>query len=358
MNAIPAEYYYIVYLFVMTMLTWSVLASKHFEVNLSAKAKAISEKKAIILTAFMILFIGFRPISYVFGDMPSYAYAMTNHKFEYVETTFSGNYVFTNLMTFLSSHGAGEQVPIVLLAVINFIAAFFAFKKLFPQNFYFSMLVFFSAFATYGGAVNGLKAGCAYSLFMVALAYRENWKICALFLFLSFGFHHSMELPIIAFVVCLFIKKTKYYYILWMICLILAAAHVTYFQTFFSDFVDEKNAGYLITDEDSFVKGFRPDFILYSAIPLIVGYYAVFKKKIQSESYKFLLHLYILINSMWMLVMYASFTNRIAGLSWGMYPVVLIYPFLKEKWGNKQYKYASYCLLGQLAFIWLFVKIG
>ena len=35
----------------------------------------------------------------------------------------------------------------------------------------------------------------------------------------------------------------------------------------------------------------------------------------------------MLINGLWLLCMYANFTNRIAALSWLLYPIVLIYPY-------------------------------
>lgn len=96
--------------------------------------------------------------------------------------------------------------------------------------------------------------------------------------------------------------------------------------------------------------GFRIDFIIYSAAPIIVGWIAFFKKKIISRKYRFLLNLYLLANSIWLLCMYAEFTNRIAYLSWFMLPIVLIYPFLNEEWGEDQYKTFRWVALGHLGF--------
>ena len=36
--------------------------------------------------------------------------------------------------------------------------------------------------------------------------------------------------------------------------------------------------------------------------------------------------MYLTCNGIWMLCMYAQFTNRIAYLSWFMYPILLVYP--------------------------------
>lgn len=48
--------------------------------------------------------------------------------------------------------------------------------------------------------------------------------------------------------------------------------------------------------------------------------------------------------------MYSDYTNRIAYLSWFMYPIVLIYPFLNEEWEGPQYKYFQWVAYGHMAF--------
>ena len=92
-------------------------------------------------------------------------------------------------------------------------------------------------------------------------------------------------------------------------------------------------------------------------MPVIVGWYALVKKKLQvSDLYKKLLSLYLCLNGVWMLCMYAEFTNRIAYLSWFLYPIVLIYPFLNEQWGRDRYKKFGLVMLGHLGFT-LFMNV-
>lgn len=190
----------------------------------------------------------------------------------------------------------------------------------------------------------------ALSVFLFALAYRDNWKLFIPLLLLSIGFHHSMQLSIAAFFICKFYKKTRIYYALWFFGIIIAALHITYFQTFFADYTDESGQGYLITDSNSWVTGFRPDFILYSAVPLIIGWWCIKKKRLTHEGFTFTLNVYLVMNTIWLLCMYSAFTNRIAALSWAIFPIILLYPFLKIPTSNKQYKYAAYAVWGQLIF--------
>ena len=191
------------------------------------------------------------------------------------------------------------------------------------------------------------------------MGYRENLKVCIPLVLLSWGFHHSMIMVVAGFVLTLFVKNPKYYLYGWGLCFLLAAAHVTAFAQLFSGFTTEHGAEYLLTESGvrDAQGGFRIDFILYSAMPVLVGWYAVFKKRMNlSPLYKDLLNLYVCLNGTWMLCMYASFTNRIAYLSWFLYPIVLIYPFLQEQWGKSRYKILGWVMLAHLGFT-LFMNI-
>jgi hypothetical protein len=114
---------------------------------------------------------------------------------------------------------------------------------------------------------------------------------------------------------------------------------------------DESGAGYLSTAEtDGITNGFRPDFIFYSSFPIIAGYYAIIRNNYQSKFYTFIFNVYLLTNAIWMLCMYASFTNRIAYLSWFMLPIVLVYPFFDKQFVSRQYKKLNFVAGWHLMF--------
>lgn len=354
------EYFYIFIVLILTLATVRKYSSFSLE-RLSYKSKETS-RELILVVLFMILFIGFRPFSIHFCDMIGYGEAMITHAFEYLPITWSGNYLFTPLMAFMSSHNCSERTPILVLAVINIVGSAIACKKLFPNDSLIAFLVVLGSFSAFGKLVNGIKAGCASSLLLCALAYRDNIKISVFFLFLSMGFHHSMQMAIAAYAVAHFYKTNeKTFFYIWGICLLLALAHVQYFQTLFGSMTDESGAGYLLTsmEESNFggKTGFRIDFVLFSSVPVIVGYYAIFKEKIQSESYNFILNMYLITNAVWMLCMYAPYTNRIAEISWGIYPFALIYPFLKENWGPSQYVIFKKVVSGNVWFSFLMIFV-
>lgn len=224
-----------------------------------------------------------------------------------------------------------------------------AVKKLFPHNVTLAFLVCLSAFSTFSYGVNGIKAGAAASIFLLAMAYYNQLVVSIPLMIISIGFHHSMMLPIGAFVVSFLFKKTKWYYLLWLGCIFISALNISFFQEIFKGLADEKGAGYL-SGQGSYVTGFRIDFILYSSAPIVLGFWAISKNKVQEQAYEFWLRTYTLANAIWILCINASYTNRIAYLSWFMYPVVLIYPFLNMSEIKKYYYSVS-------GFHWLFTFI-
>jgi len=267
------------------------------------------------------------------------------------------NLIWDNFFMYVASQRLGYTTLFFITAFVYFGGMWLACYKMFPNDSWFAFLVCLAAFSTFSYGTNGVKAGAAGSVFLLALAYRENRVVSILLALVSLGIHHSMQLPLTAFLLTLFYKKTKVYIRIWCVCLLLAMLNVTFFQEIFAGMTDEHGSSYLLSDEDwGGKKGFRLDFVLYSCVPVWVGYWVVFKKKIESQMYSAILNIYVICNSVWMLCMYASFTNRIAYLSWFMYPVVLIYPFLKEKLGEQQYRKLGYVAWGHLLFT-LFMNV-
>jgi hypothetical protein len=103
-------------------------------------------------------------------------------------------------------------------------------------------------------------------------------------------------------------------------------------------------------DGNKMNRGYRFDFILYSGLPILLGYVYVIKKGFNDLFYKRILHTYILTNIVWVFLIYAAYSNRIAYLSWFLMPVVMIYPLLKNNLFRKQNKLIGYLVFGSLFF--------
>lgn len=331
-----ALYYKYIYLLLLGIIL--VLSNQDYiGVDWSEKRARSKNAVAFILLLFLIGFIGFRPVHDAFADMVgynSYYRSIMGDVFEFNPK--DENIIFDNLFRLCASINIAPSFFFTIIAIIYFGCLYLACKKLFPDDLLQSFLVCLTAFSTFSYATNGIKAGAAASVFLLAVANRDKFGRAFLLALISIGFHHSMVVVMMAFILSVSIRKTRLYFLLWAICLVIAALHIDYFQSFMAGFVDEKGASYLLTDSDSFVSGFRLDFIVYSSAPVFIGYWLIIRKNLKDTIYEFILRLYLLTNSIWMLCMYASFTNRIAYLSWFMYPVVLIYPFLSVNIGENQ----------------------
>lgn len=343
---ISASYYYPIYLFLVTIATFFAIIYKKDD-------KQNQYVAAIILFVFLSIFIGTRPFARIFTDMSNYWEAWMRSvgepfKFDLHRT----NFIFDNMFYAMSSMGLDIYVLFVLMDVIYFGCILWACRKMFHQNVFFSFIVYLAAFSTLSYGTNGIKSGAAAAIFLVAIAYMDKPLVSIILSVISYGFHHSMEVPIIIFYLALFIKRTEYYFALWVLCLFLAVVHFTGAQHFFASLGDEQGASYMLTEGEGFwvASGMRWDFTLYSMIPIIQGWRIIKHHKVRDEKYIRILNLYIACNAFWLLCMYADFTNRIAYLSWFLYPIVLIYPYLKIDIGFNRFKMAKTASYLHLSF--------
>lgn len=361
---IPAQSYYTIYLILVTIISL-FLYSKYSKKNGDITYPLSKRKKdgTFIFAILTVLFIGLRPESYVFVDMMNYinSYYALYEGFVFIFDKETENLLFDNYLAWCGSQNLGTAFFFVSIAAIYFICTYIACKRMFPRDTLAAYLVFLAAFSTFSYGTNGIKAGAAAAIFLVALSYRENLKLCISLMLISWGFHHSMIMPIVAFILTLIYKNSKVYFAVWCLCLLIAVLHITFFQQLFADILSDSGdsgANYLSDANNDWGGkiGFRFDFVIYSAMPILVGYWSVYKKRLQlSKLYTCLLNLYIILNGTWMLCMYSNFTNRIAYLSWFLYPIVLIYPYLNENWGPSRYKTFSKVMLAHLGFT-LFMK--
>lgn len=345
-------YYVDIYLFVVAVL--SLICANRY-VSKDSKWRG-SSSQMYLLVVCLIIYVGFRPIGWgYFGDS-----AMTWHLYEVVYKNIpfvvewnTDNLIYDNLLAFFASLDLGLSYFFLVCATIYFGAAYIGIKRLFPQHSTAAYLVFLAAFSTFSYATNGVKAGVASSLFIMAISYSGRWWICFPLMLISYGFHHSMHVPMAAYMLTLFFKNPKIYFWGWFLCLLMAASHITLFQSLFAGMTDNAGTKYITGAQNDEILydqgGFRADFIVYSAFPIIVGYIAIFKKNIYSIMYNTLLCLYMTTNGIWMLCIYAIFTNRIAYLSWFLYPVVLIYPFFLREWGGDRYQLFAKVMIAHLA---------
>ena len=106
-------------------------------------------------------------------------------------------------------------------------------------------------------------------------------------------------------------------------------------------------------DEEFSAVGFRWDFVLYSASGVFAGWYFIIKRKYEDPFYRHLFNLYLVVNSFWILVIRANYSNRFAYLSWFMLAIIIMYPMLKLQFFNKQHQVIGKVIIIYFAFTYL-----
>lgn len=209
-------------------------------------------------------------------------------------------------------------------------------------------------FVSYG--VNTLRAGLAMSVLILAFSYFQEQKIIfALFALCAINIHFSVALTLCSFIVSIYIKKPKMCFTIWLISIILSFSMGSYFEELFAGLVEDRRTSYLLVEADKthYNVGFRWDFIVYSLIPILMGYYYIYKRKYNDFFYNILYCTYLLANTFWILVIRANFTDRFAYLSWALMPIILIYPLINGQLFKHQNYAISFVILINVAFTFI-----
>ncbi len=206
-------------------------------------------------------------------------------------------------------------------------------------------------FVAYGN--NTIRAGLAMVILILGITfYRQNKITFGILALCAINIHLSTLLTLVSFIAAIFIKKPKLCFSIWLVSIILSIGFGSFFEEFFmSNFEDKRTEIYLLADptKTHYKVGFRWDFVIYSLIPIVVGYYYIYRKKFHDKFYNTLYCTYLIANSFWVLVIRANFTDRFAYLSWALIPIILMYPLLNGELFKHQNNKIAMMLLFSVA---------
>jgi hypothetical protein len=349
---IPIEYYaklfyYITFLFVL--ISFFMLNTKN---NLKPSTLA-----HMFLMTGLIVYIGLRPISgRYFGDMRTYANIYKAYASGYLgkfEQDPGFDWFMQNTSVFLS-----VDFFFLLVAFIYVFAHFWASKRFFSNHWYYAFLIFIASLSFWSYGTNGIRNGLAASFVLLAFSFEKNKFIAIMLALVAVSFHKAMLLPVVAYFLTFVNNNSKYYLLVWVICIPISLAAGGAFEIFFASLgFDDQRLGYLtdgnVNDDEFSSTGFRWDFLAYSATAVAAGFYFVILKKFKDVLYQRLFNVYLLSNAFWILVIRANFSNRFAYLSWFMMGLVIIYPFLKGTFMKNQPKVLGWVLLVYFLFTFM-----
>lgn len=357
---IPAYLYSIVFMYLIIVLTLFV------SIKISGQSYDIIRRGdnnsmfALWLCIILALWIGMRPLWWGFGD--SYFY---EHTFNLMKNHVSGSYEYSlewiwNNITYYCSQTMDVSSYFTIITIGYFGFTYLACRVLTPNNVLASVLFTMGAFSFFTYGVNGLRNGLACSITLSAIAFLATSRktlIVGLFLaFLAINIHRTTMLPIASLFASIYVvRQFKWAYIFWILSIIISLVAGGAITALFAGLGFDDRIRYLTNmDEGMFSRtGFRWDFLIYSMMPIILGYYVIIKKSIQDRTYTILLNTYTLANAFWVMVIRANYSNRFAYLSWFMYPIVLAYPLLKlDIWGEHQGQRTAQIMLAHVGFTW------
>lgn len=368
---IPAHLYQAIYINLLFILTVLYVLSHQ---NLSFKAVYQGRdnyQASLALSIILILFLGLRPISYHFVDTVNYA-----EKYELLQYGLAGyspedsDWLFSWFMDWCAQYMSVHMF--FLLVEIGYIGCtLWACKRLMRNNVWVALLMNLAAFSYYSYGINGIRNGLACAIMLVAFSYilgsNRDKIICAILCFCAYNIHSSTALPILMMIVSVFFlsrfkHSLKLTISFWILSIVLSLTIGEQLESFFANLgFDDRLNSYIVGDynDDQFSSTeFRWDFLLYSVMPIVLGWYIVLKKRASDKTYLMLLNTYILCNSFWIMVIRASFSNRFAYLSWFMYPLVLVYPLLKLPIWSKQGEQLNMVMLANIGFTYFMWLIG
>ncbi|WP_034039888.1 EpsG family protein [Wocania ichthyoenteri] len=354
---IPLQHYFELYLNVLLIFTLLCFLHSAAVPIYSKKNLSFTHFSGYFLFISIVLYLGLRPISgKYFGDTNTYAAYFVNYAYGMPVTT-TKDILFHVFMKFCSPF-MSVHVFFTLCVFLYVFPLYKISKELFKEYWFYALFMFIISFSFYSYGVNGIRNGLATSFFLWGVCYNKNKVLLSLFFILSISFHSSMYLPVIAYIITYFYNNPKYFLYGWLLCIPLSLALSSVWVSLFSSlgFADERLAGYLSSEmeEGTFSNtGFRWDFLFLSSFAVIAGWYFIFKKNYKDKLYFQLFNTYLLCNGFWILVIKANFSNRFAYLSWFMMGLIIIYPFLKQRFFKNQHLIIAKVMLIYFMFSYL-----
>lgn len=332
-----------------------------------------NRKSMLLFLCFFVLAYGFRPLE-GFGDTANYAKSfMFMHDFNtynsYGDMNPGKDVVFNTLM-FSCAQVFDVHFFFFIIMLLYTVPMYIGCKKLDNRHVSTMMLFCIGGFIFYASAVNGIRNGMACSLVILALACLCRGQLfwTVIFSFIAIGCHKSTVLPVACMFFVKYVKNPKLMFFSWIGAIFVSLAFGDFISSLISmSGIDsriaqnfEVNSKGVADVEGLLIESrFRWDFLLYSFMPILLGWYAIFKRKVYNKTYLMLLGTYIYANAFWILAIRAVFSNRIANLSWFLYPIVLAYPLLNlPVFEKKHSKKTAWILLAHFGFTFVMFLLG
>lgn len=326
-----------------------------------------SAAPAMLLALVLILFIGLRPVSWVFGDTVNYAVGYARTSSHMSDIKWETEWLFSLYSSWCKSMGFSVNTYFLGIEMVYIGFQALACRRLVWESPWVAFMFILSAFSFFTYGVNGLRNGaaCAMVMYAIVLVATDGSKLVAgLIVFLAMGIHRSVMLPAACCAASIFVVRSpKLAIYLWVASIGISLVGGSAISGLFSGLgLDDRTDKYLsgqYFEENNFSRtGFRWDFLLYSAVPVLLTWQAVVKREIEDKTLNILATTYILANAFWVMMNRVAFSNRFAYLSWFLYPLLLAYIMIRPHIWDDQDRKCAWALLLHATFTLIMFYLG
>ncbi len=202
-----------------------------------AKIISVNQTLGYFAAGTTILYMGLRPISFVFGDMSTYAISFENYQ-NGATAIFEQDVVFDVFMK-ISAQIMSVQTFFFVCSILYVVPLWIACKKWFAAYSSYAFLALLISFSFWAYGTNGIRNGIATSLFLYALS-KDKLVFKVMLVALSIGIHKSLVIPAAALTLTYFYKNPKSYFYGWLLCIPLSLVAGGFWESLFAGFMGDE----------------------------------------------------------------------------------------------------------------------
>ena len=334
---------------VLYLIAWALILCAR-GVIYDNKIVSVNQMLGLMALLIIVILMGMRPSSSAYGDTVNYTHGFNKYaqNKDAVHFHLEKEWLFENSMRFFAKY-SNIHAFFTTCAIVYVGALWLALRRIFEEYNFVPLLIVISMFTFWTYGVNGMRNGMAASMFILAMTYTNNIPMMLGIALVGAGFHNSVYIMLAAAALAWVLNNSRLYLLIWGVCIAVSFALGSTIQAWMSGFansIDESNklSYYLSYSRNSMIAdgmivstSFRWDFIAYSALGVAIGAYFILRRRFEDEYYRWIFNTYLLCNSFWILIIRAPYSNRFAQISWFILPIVLIYPFMRERfWVNQE----------------------
>ena len=328
------EYWYIIMPILGILYAFIQMSKNNNQLLSGSKWPIVS----LVLTVYVIFYIGNRPL-WAYADTVMYVHAFNGFlsgSFEKVSINES-EWAWQTIADFCkaTTDAHGYLFTIATIYIGSMAAAAWLFMR---RHYGMAIAFLFTSFSFFSYGTNGLRQGAGASIVILALAVlaMKNHRniflgvLGLLLIDIATSIHASLYLSLLVAAICLWKCDGRLAIKIWIGCVFVSLFIPTNSITILTNLIqDNRITSYqqsAVTLDTFSRTGWRWDFILYSGIAVLFGWYTIVKKGMTDYKYNVLFTFYTLTNAAWVLINPIAYSNRFAYISWSIYPLIMAYP--------------------------------